>query len=194
MIKEDPIYENILYAGLYRAVYISLDQGESWSMLGKNMPAAAVADLEIDKTSKDLVAATHGRGIYKLNLSPIYEKFNSGITEDALFDLPAVNVSTPDSRDDSNSRFLDKMPISFWVNQAGNVTIKVINVANEIVWQTTINAKRGYNQYRWDLITKRVSSALPYFINFNELLKKGNYKLELNVQGKIISRQFEAVE
>ncbi len=194
VIKEDPFNENVLYAGLYRAVYISTDLGESWSLLGKNMPAAAVADLEIDKTSKDLIAATHGRGIYKMNLSPFYEKLNSGSTDNVLFDLPKVNVSTPDARDDSNSRFLDKMPISFWVNQTGNVIIKVINAANETVWQTSMNAKRGYNQYRWDLIIKKVNSALPYFINFNELLKKGNYKLELNVQGKIISRQFDVVE
>jgi photosystem II stability/assembly factor-like uncharacterized protein len=194
VIKEDPVYENILYAGLYRSVYISLDRGETWSVLGKNMPASAVADLEIDTASKDLVAATHGRGIYKINLSPIYEKMNSQLTDVILFDIPTVSVSTPDRKVDLNSRFLDKMSISFWVNQPGNVTLNILNAADKPVWQTTITATKGFNEYRWDLITKKVDSPLPYFINYNELLKKGKYKVSLNAQGKIIRKEFEAVE
>ena len=194
-IKEDPTYENVLYAGLYRAVYISLDRGASWSMLGKEMPTAAVADLEIDKTSKDLVAATHGRGIYKMNLSPIYVKLNTQSADDVLFDVSMVNVATPfSSRDDSNSRYLEKMPISFWVNQTSEVTIKVINETNEMEWQTQFKAKKGYNQYRWDLVTKRVNSPLPYFTNHNVLLKKGKYTIELNVDGNVLRKSFEAVE
>ena len=195
VIKEDPTYENVLYAGLYRAVYISIDQGASWSMLGKEMPAAAVADLEIDKSSKDLVAATHGRGIYKMNLSPIYEKLNTQSTDDVLFDVSMVNVSTPfGTRDDSNSRYVEKMPISFWLNQAADVTIKIISQTNETEWQTPFKAKKGYNQYRWDLITKRVNSPLPYYINQNELLKIGKYTIELNVQGKVLTKAFEAIK
>ncbi|MEQ8423975.1 MAG: hypothetical protein RIA63_04645, partial [Cyclobacteriaceae bacterium] len=61
VIKEDPTYESILYAGLYRGAYVSTDRGKSWSMLGKGMPATSVADIEIDETSEDLIAATHGR-------------------------------------------------------------------------------------------------------------------------------------
>ena len=195
VIKEDPFYENILYAGMYRAVYISINKGESWSLLGNNMPAAAVADLEIDKTSKDLVAATHGRGIYKINLSPVYEKLNSKSTDDYLFSISKVKVTSPkNSRDDSNTRLLDKMPISFWINHPGDVTIKIINNNNEIVWETVFNARKGFNQLRWDLITKKANSPMPYFINYNEFLKKGKYKVELKIQTKTIQKEFEAVE
>ena len=53
VIIEDPKYEDILYAGLYRGVYISLDRGSSWSLLGKNLPATSISDLEIHQESGD---------------------------------------------------------------------------------------------------------------------------------------------
>lgn len=194
VIKEDPFNENVLYAGLYRGAYVSIDRGITWSLLGKNMPAAAVADIEINQKSKDIVVATHGRGIYKLNLAPFYSKLDIDAKDLLLFDLPKVNVTTPDTRDDSNSRMLTKMPISFWVNQPGVITLKVFNSNNVMIWQKTISVKKGHNQYRWDLTTKSVESPLPYFINYNELLKKGNYKLELEANGKTVSKTFEAVQ
>ncbi len=70
VIKEDLTNENILYAGGLRGVYVSLDKGNNWSYLGINMPAVAVADMEIHRASMDLVVGTHGRGIYKINLKP----------------------------------------------------------------------------------------------------------------------------
>ena len=86
------------------------------------------------------------------------------------------------------------MPISFWVNKANEVTLKIINQTNETQWQTQFKAKKGYNQYRWDLVTKRVNSPLPYYTNHNELLKKGKYTIELTVGGKVLRKAFEAVD
>lgn len=82
VIYEDPQYENVLYVGLYRGVYISVDRGSTWSLLGDDMPACAVADLEIDENTKDLIAATHGRSIYKTNLKPLYEAFGSKVANE----------------------------------------------------------------------------------------------------------------
>ncbi|MGB4960290.1 MAG: hypothetical protein WBO36_12495, partial [Saprospiraceae bacterium] len=56
VIIEDPIFENILYTGCFRGVYITFDRGTSWSYLGKNMPGTAIADLEIHEEKMDLVA------------------------------------------------------------------------------------------------------------------------------------------
>ncbi len=77
VILEDPVNENILYAGLHRGVYLSTNRGESWSYLGLQMPVTSIADLEIHEPSMDLIAATHGRGIYKMNVKPIQEKYQA---------------------------------------------------------------------------------------------------------------------
>lgn len=193
VLKEDPVYENILYAGMYRAVYISTDRGKSWSQLGKEMPAAAVSDIEIDVKSGDLVVSTHGRGIYKLNLSPVYENLAAGISEDRIFSIPPVLVPSPeDSRDDTNAIISEKMPITFWVNHPGESVISVLDGEDKILWSTKMVTRKGYNQYRWDLITRKVDSPLPYFVHYNEFLKTGKYKVKITTSNGDLQKEFTA--
>ncbi|MEM6803782.1 MAG: hypothetical protein AAF696_20420, partial [Bacteroidota bacterium] len=92
VIIEDPIYEDLLFAGMYRGVYMSLDRGKSWALLGENMPAVAIADMQIHRQSKDLIVATHGRGIYKLNLLPIYEFIERDVNADICLFSPSTGV------------------------------------------------------------------------------------------------------
>ena len=63
VIKEDPTNENILYAGGLRGVFVSMNRGIDWSLLGNNLPQTAISDLKIHLPTMDLVVATHGRGI-----------------------------------------------------------------------------------------------------------------------------------
>jgi hypothetical protein len=99
-ILEDLTNENILYAGGFRGVYISIDRGKNWSYLGNNMPGAAIADLEIHESTMDLIAATHGRGIYKINLRPIHSMVNKifSIDKDYLFDITESQSCTLSSK------------------------------------------------------------------------------------------------
>ncbi|NJN41846.1 MAG: hypothetical protein HC811_06080 [Flammeovirgaceae bacterium] len=192
VIKEDPTHENILYAGLYRAVYISTDRGTSWSLLGKNMPAAAVSDLEIDVQSGDLVASTHGRGIYKLNLIPIYEKITLNKVGDFLFDQPIAKLPFQDNNQNGvNYRTLTKVPITFWMTKSELVTIRLVNDKGENVWSIEFIAKRGYNQYRWNMISNHVESPLPYFINYNQFIGKGMYQLQIKTSTANLTTSFE---
>ena len=73
-IVEDPDFENILYAGTYRGVYVSTNRGENWSYFGVALPDTSIADIAIETKSKDMIIATHGRGIYKTNLNPFYHQ------------------------------------------------------------------------------------------------------------------------
>ncbi len=45
-IAEDPLYENFLYAGLHRGVFITVDRGKRWSLPGINMAATVISDYE----------------------------------------------------------------------------------------------------------------------------------------------------
>jgi len=181
VIKEDPLHEHVLYAGLYRAAYVSLDQGKRWSQLGSGIPAAAVSDIEIDAHSRDLVVSTHGRGIYKVNLKPLDEWIAPGmVARDQLFSIPSVKA--PDRSklpDDTNSMVYEKLPISFWLTEPGEVGLSLINDKNEVIWSDTLQGRKGFNQYRWDLIVKHHDSPLPYFLGYKEYLPKGRYTVRL---------------
>ena len=86
-IREDENFEDILYAGLYRGLYVSLDRGKSWNILGKNLPMSSVSDMEVHKSTNDMIISTHGRGIYKFNLNPLHKYYlkQENISDELLF-------------------------------------------------------------------------------------------------------------
>jgi photosystem II stability/assembly factor-like uncharacterized protein len=65
VIRADPQRRGLLFAGTERAVWVSFDDGTSWSSLRLNLPATSVRDLVVHRD--DLVIATHGRGFYILD-------------------------------------------------------------------------------------------------------------------------------
>jgi photosystem II stability/assembly factor-like uncharacterized protein len=182
VILEDNLFENILYAGSLRGVFISSDMGKNWAYLGKNMPGAAIADLEIHENSQDLVAATHGRGIYKINLRPIHEKSRKmeKVDEDIFFPIqPAIRPVSNSDGGQPDFRTLEKIDISFWLSQEKELTLAIKDSENKLIWSVSYQGKKGFNQYRWDLIYKKENSSLPYFIHYNKFLKEGTYKMLL---------------
>ena len=70
VIREDPKQKNILYAGTDVGVYVSLDSGEHWEVLG-DLPCAYVHDLAIHPRENMIIVATHGRGMFVLDAGPV---------------------------------------------------------------------------------------------------------------------------
>ncbi len=68
VVREDPSVPGVLYVGTELGAYVSLDAGESWAPLGKGLPRVAVYDLVVHPRDGELVAGTHGRGIWILDV------------------------------------------------------------------------------------------------------------------------------
>jgi photosystem II stability/assembly factor-like uncharacterized protein len=68
-IAEDPAYADTLYIGTQAGVYASTDAGQNWVSLSHGFPSIPVFDLAVHAGDRDLVAATHGRSIFVLDLS-----------------------------------------------------------------------------------------------------------------------------
>jgi photosystem II stability/assembly factor-like uncharacterized protein len=64
VIREDLKNKNLLFLGTEFGVYFSRDAGASWSSLSLNLPVIPVHDLLVHPRDNDLIAATHGRGIW----------------------------------------------------------------------------------------------------------------------------------
>ncbi len=71
VIREDPKNRNVLYVGTDLGVYVSVDAGQSWDVLPNSLPTTFVADLIIHPRDDIMVIATHGRGMYALDVQPI---------------------------------------------------------------------------------------------------------------------------
>lgn len=70
VLRTDPADPQLLYLGGERGLFLSRDQGQSWSPLQLNLPPTAVVDIEA--RHNDLVVATRGRGVWILDdLSPL---------------------------------------------------------------------------------------------------------------------------
>ena len=61
------------YVGTDRGVYVSLDRGESWEALQSGLPNVPVHDLVVHPTERELVAGTHGRSVWIVDVLPIQD-------------------------------------------------------------------------------------------------------------------------
>jgi photosystem II stability/assembly factor-like uncharacterized protein len=64
-IRKDVKKKGLLFAGTETQVYVSFDDGDHWESLRLNMAPSSVRDLQVK--DDDLVAGTHGRGIWILD-------------------------------------------------------------------------------------------------------------------------------
>jgi photosystem II stability/assembly factor-like uncharacterized protein len=63
---------NSWYLGMDDGVYVSADQGNSWSPFGAGLPHAQVRQLELNADLQILAAGTHGRGLWEILVPPPY--------------------------------------------------------------------------------------------------------------------------
>lgn len=68
-IAIDPDYPENVYIGNDLTVFVSYDDGQNWTIWDEGLPEALlVADLQIHHSSRQLLLATHGNGMYKRDL------------------------------------------------------------------------------------------------------------------------------
>lgn len=72
VIRTDHTREGLLYAGTEWGMYISFDDGKSWSPFQLNLPITAIRDLQV--RNNDLIVATHGRSFWIIDdLTPLHQ-------------------------------------------------------------------------------------------------------------------------
>jgi hypothetical protein len=141
VIVEDPLFEDILYLGTIRGVYLSLIRGAEWSLLGPNLPSVPVSDIEIQKDAMDIVISTYGRGIYKMSLNPVHESFAGGSLkqENLLLSVPEATLPWFNHIYNAvNFRTVEKVPFSFILLKDGNATLKIIDKSGNVVWRNGV--------------------------------------------------------
>lgn len=68
-IEVDPGHPSVLYWSGEEGLMRSLDRGESWSPFASGLPSTPVADLDLHPSLPLLRAATHGWGVWEIDLS-----------------------------------------------------------------------------------------------------------------------------
>jgi photosystem II stability/assembly factor-like uncharacterized protein len=73
VIREDPVNRDILYAGTDGGVFVTMNGGKKWDILG-TLPFVYVHDLAVHPRDNMIIIATHGRGMWVMDANPINEK------------------------------------------------------------------------------------------------------------------------
>lgn len=72
VIREHPKQAGLLFAGTDNQVWASVDDGDSWFSLRRNLPPAPIYGMVIQERFDDLAIATYGRGFFILDdLGPL---------------------------------------------------------------------------------------------------------------------------
>ena len=106
-----------------------------------------------------------------------------------MFELP--NGQFPklvDTHREVDESTITKIPISFWSPKKSRLKFIINNSNNELLWEKTIIAKKGLNQFRWDMVTKTQDSDLPYFVDYKKYIQPGDYSFSIKVPNKTIKK------
>ncbi|MFM7895663.1 MAG: glycosyl hydrolase, partial [Flavobacterium sp.] len=206
VIVEDSANENILYVGTDNGLFISLDKGATWQDFSNGMPKVAVHDAVIQTKVKELIVGTHGRSLYKIDISRVQE-----LTKEVLaknLHLFKVNDRTKSDRWGTQNYAWGKpsepsQTIWFYSNDDGMVNVSITNGAGMIVHAQKVEAKKGLNSFNFDYsMPKNVADnwnkkdkniKLKAAENQKIYLPVGKYKLTISQDKSSESKSFEIV-
>ncbi|MCR4375574.1 MAG: hypothetical protein NUW22_12065 [Acidobacteria bacterium] len=188
LAPEQPIYvltessrnPNLLFVGTEFGVQVSRDAGRTWASFGGRdafgMPTVAVHDLVIHPRDRDLVAGTHGRGIYIMDDISALEEWTPDVAARAVHvfrqrpatrwvdqsrtgqlgehtfageNPPSVAPVAFGNRDRARLQNTPIITLGFGPSASGTATLEI--VAPDGARRTlTVEARPGIVRYLWD--------------------------------------------
>lgn len=142
-VREDPKRRGLLFAGSETTVYVSVDDGDRWQSLRRNLPATSIRDLVIK--DDDLIVGTHGRGFWILdNITPLRQAAaGTPVTPAALFEPAAatrvrwnMNTDTPlPPEEPAGANPPDGAMIDYWLKEpaTGGVTLEILDPTGALI-------------------------------------------------------------
>lgn len=164
VIREDPKSRNLLYLGTEQALYVSLNGGQEWKRFMTGLPTVRIDDIVVHPRDNDLIAGTHGRGIYIVDdITPLQQLSDKVLqTEAHLFDLRAGTQWLTDvtlsrvmggARHFRGANPLPGTAISYFLKSAAteDVKITVSDIHGKVVRNLNGSKDGGINRVQWDL-------------------------------------------
>ena len=189
VIREDTKNKNIIYLGTDNGAYVSFDKGNSWEAFSKGLPSVAIHDIAVQPEARDILLGTHGRSIYKANVTAL-QQINPSITSKSITLFETKSVKSSKQWGNSWSKWSDTFEpsttIKFYANAAGKQTLKILSEGSVELNSITIEAVKGFNYVDYDLtLTTEGKKALLKENTSIEIEKAKNEKLYLP-KGKYI--------
>ncbi|MCF7974067.1 MAG: hypothetical protein K9N55_09655 [Phycisphaerae bacterium] len=191
VILEDPVHEQVLYGGTFSGVFVSLDRGRSWQVLGSGMPHCFVADMTIQARDRDLIAVTHGRGIFKLDLEPLYA-YLADPSDQArcLYIAEAMLPSQDASGQRPDMTRYDPVQFHVYLPTADTLQMEILDADQKVIKSSAVTSVRGCNTYAWDLVTQTIEKDNPYHFKTHIFPEAGKYGLRFRSDETVLETAF----
>jgi photosystem II stability/assembly factor-like uncharacterized protein len=172
VVRADPERQGLLYAGTETGMYISFDDGASWSSFQLNLPIVPITDLAIKQNN--LIAATQGRSFWLIDdLTPLHQ-LNEQVAGSDHFLYKPMDSYRMDGGQRGNAPtegenhpggvmvnfYLDNAPdttatVSLTFKDASGRVIKTYSTAysdsEDDPAKGKLEAKQGFNTFNWDM-------------------------------------------
>ncbi|MDP5061753.1 MAG: glycosyl hydrolase, partial [Maribacter sp.] len=203
VIIEDTENEKVLFVGTDNGLYVSLNGGTSWESFQNGMPNVAVHDLVIQKEAKHLLVGTHGRSIFKADISAL-QSMTTDVLAKALHTYPLENIKYSSRWGNSWSSWSKAstpgLDITFYSNRDDVYQAKIKSSDDIVVSETEIIANKGLNILSYDLAFSKIGklnylkkhkTELKQADNGSTYLPKGSYVVEIIGNGTSENITFE---
>jgi photosystem II stability/assembly factor-like uncharacterized protein len=187
VIREDPANAKLLFAGSDFGVFVSLDGGQRWNVLGRDLPHVPVHDLAIQPKAKDLVVGTHGRSAFVAPIGALELLTPEVRTQAAHLFEPAKVKAEAWWKQDRPGWFATREPerYSFWFYraQAGAATLTLRDGKDAVQRVWTLKPEAGLGRVDWDLqVDPATRPGLP--AGRRPFVLPGDYTLTLEAAGQ----------
>ncbi|MBS1791491.1 MAG: hypothetical protein JST85_27525 [Acidobacteria bacterium] len=164
VIREDLKNKNLLFLGTEYGLFVSLNGGAEWKKFMTGLPTVRIDDLLIHPRDNDLIAGTHGRGIWICDdISALQQMDDKVIAASAhLFDVrPGIiwqNDIALSRYAGGQKAFKGENPqagtaITYYLGAAttGDVKITISDITGKVVRNINGTKEPGLNRVQWNL-------------------------------------------
>jgi photosystem II stability/assembly factor-like uncharacterized protein len=163
-LREDITNPNLLYLGTEFSAYASVNRGQSWTKINNNLPTVAIHEFAQHPTAGELVAATHGRSIWILDVTPLRQMTAEALKAPVSLYKPntVVRWRTEPQRGSLygvGSRLYvgENPPYGAQIyysltSKAKKASIKIMDYTGKTVREMTAKTEPGLHHITWDLI------------------------------------------
>ena len=209
VLREDPENKNILYAGTETGMYISFNSGKNWKTFQLNLPIVPITDLTIKNNS--LIVATQGRSLWMIDdLTVLHQNYISHDLQKNFLYKPKDTYRIAGGKSNRNKltegENLDNGVITYFniptYTENDEVSLTYLNTNRDTIVsfgtklkeKKKLNVKKGANKFAWNMYYDGASDFKGMVLWWASLsgpkAVPGNYYIDLNVNGEVISKSF----
>jgi photosystem II stability/assembly factor-like uncharacterized protein len=162
VLREDLENGSLLFLGTEFGIWVSLNRGASWTKLNNNLPTVSVFDLAIHPTAGEMVAATHGRSLWILDITPLRQMTAEALKAPARLYQPNTVVRWRTELERQSvygvgmRRFVGQNPPSAaqiyysLTKKPDKISLKVVDYAGKVVQELKVPATVGLHRVEWN--------------------------------------------